>query len=213
MPWLTPQGPVGPYRTYFVRVPYSVELEADYKGALLDLQSAENWEQFGELTPDEIAEIWTEVNEFNLRLVRAMPIGSIVWSASSDIPDDYLVANGAELDSADYPELYTAIGTVWGGSGGRFNLPDLVNRTVVGAGDDFSLGDTGGEAQHTLTVNEMPAHTHGLYQKVEPYGGSSAKPMLTGQAIPYIATESTGGSQPHNNMPPYAALTPLILCR
>lgn len=67
-----------------------------------------------------------------------IPIGVIVlWSGNeSNIPVNWALCNGTN------------------------GTPDLRNQFVVGAGSTYDVGDTGGEATHTLTVNEMPTHTH-----------------------------------------------------
>lgn len=76
-------------------------------------------------------------------------------------------------------------------------------------GDLDTIGKTGGEKTHTLTVNEMPSHTHILENGdnnivAEGSTGTSMAELMTG-GDSYVKTKigSTGGSQPHNNMPPY----------
>lgn len=97
----------------------------------------------------------------------------------------------------------------------------VTDRFPIGAGGSYPLGSTGGEANVTLTIAEMPQHAH------EEYGIDSASkawnPMRQGSGgldgIPAYAagwqgssfgasvdTGSTGSSQPHNNMPPYIAV-------
>lgn len=63
----------------------------------------------------------------------------------------------------------TSIPTGWLLCNGSNNTPDLRNRFIVGAGDSYSVGATGGEATHTLTVAEMPSHNHSAS-----FSGSSA---------------------------------------
>nr|DAG95206.1 MAG TPA: baseplate protein [Ackermannviridae sp.] len=80
-----------------------------------------------------------------------------------------------------------------------------VDRVTVGAGGDYAAGSVGGEKEHTLTVKEMPAHSHNaLYGGGSnfQYGFSIVENSVSGQFERY-AIQNTGGSQPHNNMPPY----------
>lgn len=82
---------------------------------------------------------------------------------------------------------------------------------LVGAGNLYSLGDTGGEAEHTLTVTELPEHDH---QTAKMDGGGIAFPAGIIQAGAttsagnwwYSATRKTGGNAAHNNLPPYLAV-------
>jgi len=92
-----------------------------------------------------------------------------------------------------------------------FALPNLVDRSAIGAGDSYALGDYAGEAEHTLDVNEMPSHHHGLY----PAGSSGATvPVIspTGKSLAAtVLTSDTGSGQAHNNLHPVAALNAAIV--
>ena len=77
---------------------------------------------------------------------------------------------------------------------------------LLSAGDTYTNGSTGGEATHTLTVDEMPSHTHGTPVKSGSYttmdgSGNTWVPIYNNDFVGY-----TGGSQAHNNMPPYLAV-------
>ena len=79
---------------------------------------------------------------------------------------------------------------------------------ILAAGDTYGAGSTGGEAQHTLTENEMPKHHHaivwngkGTENKYCVSLSNSSTASMTG-----FGTQDAGGSQPHNNMPPYYAM-------
>ena len=83
---------------------------------------------------------------------------------------------------------------------------------LLAAGDSYAAGDTGGETEHTLTVDEMPSHNHylkGASMAVSDYfGGSTNDYGIThnGTAQQTNDLTHTGGDQPHNNMPPYLAI-------
>lgn len=86
----------------------------------------------------------------------------------------------------------------------------LKDTFLLGAGDTYTAGDTGGEAEHTLTTEEMPSHTHGFaVHYATSTTGSSYPRYNVGSANPYggtagvIQTNSKGGGEAHNNMPPY----------
>lgn len=105
-----------------------------------------------------------------------------MWSGASDaVPDGWALCNGEN------------------------NTPDLRDRFVLGAGNEYEVGATGGEATHTLTIDEMPKHSHGI-------GSNSGHNMWANPwSEPLLGTYGqqsgiTGGDQPHNNMPPYYAL-------
>jgi microcystin-dependent protein len=82
--------------------------------------------------------------------------------AGSVAPEGYLLCDGSAVSRTDYADLFAAIGTVYGAGDGSttFNVPDLSGRVVLGVSQSHVLGSTGGEATHTLTEQEMPAHSH-----------------------------------------------------
>ena len=82
----------------------------------------------------------------------------------------------------------------------------IQDRFLIGAGGSYSLGATGGSATHTLTVNEMPSHTHDLVvHGYEASGGLGSGKRVTNGTMTKTTT-ATGGGQAHNNMPPYLAV-------
>ncbi|NJN99161.1 MAG: hypothetical protein HC875_36235 [Anaerolineales bacterium] len=93
-----------------------------------------------------------------------MPIGTILPFAGQVLPDKFLWAAGGLVNIADYPDLYNVIGNAFGTSGEGFYLPDLKARVPVGVHlgypSLFSFGQAGGEIAHSLTISEMPAHSH-----------------------------------------------------
>lgn len=81
----------------------------------------------------------------------------------------------------------------------------IKERFLLGASETYIVGSTGGEATHTLTVNEMPSHSHKYYspivQSVTAASSGNTYGNYNKQYI--IETSKEGGGQPHNNMPPY----------
>lgn len=122
---------------------------------------------------------WVDVQ---IKALDSMPIGSIIQFAGSEVPDGWLLCDGATLEIASYQELYIKIGTTYGGSGDYFNLPNLKGKIPVGQntvdGDFNVLGKTGGGKTtsytpagtntggavggHALTGNELTYHRHTL---------------------------------------------------
>jgi microcystin-dependent protein len=101
----------------------------------------------------------------------------VIWSSNS-IPDGWLVADGRAASRTTYADLFAAIGTTYGAGDGTttFNLPDFRGNIAVGrdAGDaDFNtVGEVGGEKNVTLTVAQLPSHSH--TQQAHSHGGSAA---------------------------------------
>jgi len=103
-----------------------------------------------------------------------------------------------------------AIPSGWQICDGSAGTPNLRDRFVVGAGSSYAVGATGGAAQVTLTIDQIPAHTHGYSDKYTDgnrENGTHAWNATTDKDPRYVTenknTESTGGSQPHENLPPY----------
>lgn len=111
-----------------------------------------------------------------------------------------------------------AIPAGWTLCNGSNGAPDLRNRFVVGAGGGYSVGERGGQDRVTLTVDQIPSHNHqyagddevryadtvgGSYENGKKYDAKSDEDK--GNPRNYYTT-STGGSQSHENRPPYYAL-------
>lgn len=101
--------------------------------------------------------------------------------------------------------------TVWGGKWEQ----TASGRCLIGANDTYPLGSIGGESTHTLTIEELPQHSHGIYGADSRSGDNTLQqPRFTykdtGQTTTYISgimgTELTGGGNAHNNMQPYLSV-------
>jgi microcystin-dependent protein len=92
----------------------------------------------------------------------AAPIGGIIIWPGAAIPVNYLLCNGAAYAATDAPLLFAIIGGDFGWDGTNFNVPYLIDRTVVGAGGSWGRATAGGEISHVTTWDEMPSHAHGV---------------------------------------------------
>jgi microcystin-dependent protein len=163
-----------------------------------------------------------------------IPYGAIIQSAAVNIPDGWLLCDGSSLLKVDYTNLFNAIGTTYGGSDltNYFNIPNLNKRVIVGAitnntdvsYNSYKLAGTGGEEKHTLTISEIPSHTHksnansdGTARLITSTGNNTAYQVDSSSGEPdlyaplqTLSIYATGGGKDHNNMQPYIALYYLI---
>lgn len=138
--------------------------------------------------------------------------GSMMFFAGTGaVPAGFLLADGAAVSRADYSALFAEIGVTYGAGNGSttFNLPNMEGRVPVGldaSQAEFTpLGKTGGAKTHTLTVNEMPHHSHGgdggrIWSE---YGSGSLAAGSEYGGILRATTAATGNDQAHNNLQPY----------
>lgn len=187
------------------------------------------WIQKGTATPQDAAAYFAALwNTFGVDLATT---GSIIPFAGGILPPGWLVCDGSSLAIADYPNLFAAIGNVWGSvDSAHFNIPDLRGRTLVGqgvagSGTTFDLGTYGGEETHTLDIGEMPSHTHvdAGHQHTESGAAAAIGAAVTGVPVPSAiptpsitgtgtaSIQSTGGDGPHNNMEPFAVVNYAII--
>jgi microcystin-dependent protein len=136
-------------------------------------------------------------------------------------PRGWAFCNGQFLPINQNQALFSLLGTTYGGNGQTtFALPDLRGRIPVHPGAGFTQGQAGGETAHTITLPELPTHTHFVQGRqaagatVLPGGNVLANPGRNAYAqVSPGATAlvpgtigNVGGSQPHQNMAPYLAL-------
>lgn len=148
------------------------------------------------VTIEEVSNVVEKVldDKLNEKMLKQYPVGSIYISENSTNPKEF-------------------IGGEW---------EQVKDRFLLSAGDKYTAGSAGGEEKHTLTVEEMPSHTHeshlwtfsgdygntgtyyGLTYRTDGFGGGKIKKPNDdkNKEVPFYNLFS-GGSQPHNNMPPY----------
>lgn len=150
-------------------------------------------------------------------------IGEIRMVSFNFPPKNWAMCNGQSLPINQNQALFSLLGTRYGGDGvTTFKLPDLRGRVPMHFGSGMVIGQAGGEEAHTLTVNELPMHTHSLVGSTALATGTSPANALVGKkgrtgrdvyAAPANLTtlaqnsvSQAGGSQPHQNMQPFMAL-------
>jgi microcystin-dependent protein len=146
--------------------------------------------------------------------------------AGNFAPAGWMFCEGQLLPISDYETLFNLNGTTYGGDGQTtFALPDLRGRTPIHQGNGFTLAENGGVEQVTLTVSQIPAHTHPLLGS----SGNGNTNLLTGAVLAANPTQvynalnpapnavmsassvtATGGSQPHSNLQPFLAVDWII---
>jgi microcystin-dependent protein len=109
-------------------------------------------------------------------------IGEIRLFAIYYVPENWLLCDGSQVNVAQYQALYSVIQNVYGGTPGRtFNLPNLLGRACVGAGQGpnlspYRVGQVGGETTVALTGTQMAAHQHTVQHYGVPYNEKTARP-------------------------------------
>jgi microcystin-dependent protein len=150
--------------------------------------------------------------------------------AGNFAPAGWMFCEGQTLPISENDVLFQLIGTTYGGDGEEtFNLPALASRVPIhmGTGKDgvtYQIGEMAGTEQETLTVQQIPIHTHPLLVSSSPGGSNAPAGNLTSQSASvkmYIAdspvsplnTQSVtpaGGSQPHENTQPFLCINFII---
>jgi microcystin-dependent protein len=151
------------------------------------------------------------------------PSGAILQFAGSSAPSNWLLCDGALVSRTTYATLFGVVGTNYGAGDGSstFKLPDLRGRVPIGAGQGSSLTNrviaaTGGAETHTLTVSQMPSHSHAIPLYDYSDGGQANLTTAGTDDVTDFRSNSqdpvdnTGGNQPHNNMQPFLVVNHII---
>jgi len=171
-------------------------------------------------------------------LRQANPVGEMRLYGGGIAPTGFMFCVGTVLDRAMYPDLFTAINTVYGApSGDTFCLPDFRGRTFLGVGTGSrlnesgngqitggtamtprALGDFGGEETHLLTIPEMPAHDHTIRVNRAADNASWESGPLSDVGQGWAETArvtaepiaDTGGGERHNTVMPFVGTNVII---
>lgn len=153
-------------------------------------------------------------------------VGEIRMFAGNFAPNGWMLCQGQLLPISENDVLFNLIGTTYGGDGqSTFALPDLQSRVPVHVGPGFVQAQTGGEESVTLTVNQIPNHSH--VPQCNSTNGTATSPSnavwagntdvgayanaITASAnMASQALAPDGGSQPHDNMLPFLCINFII---
>jgi microcystin-dependent protein len=152
-------------------------------------------------------------------------VGEIRMFGGNFAPAGWMFCEGQLLPISENETLFQLIGTTYGGDGeSTFALPDLRGRLPMHQGNSFLLAETGGAEEITLSVQQIPAHTHPLVGSaingadttpsnallanstvITPYAPETANQAMAPNSIGPV-----GGSQPHTNFQPYLCVDFII---
>src|SRR5262245_60579795 len=156
-------------------------------------------------------------------------VGEIRIFAGNFAPNGWMFCSGQLLPISENETLFNLIGTTYGGDGeSTFGLPNLQSRVPIhmgtGLGQTFQLAESGGVEQVTLTVQQIPAHSHPLTGSADIANTNNPATNVLARSGPvnmFINSDATvamdghavgaiGGSQPHENLQPYLTLNFII---
>ncbi|MGL4288020.1 MAG: phage tail protein [Phreatobacter sp.] len=153
-------------------------------------------------------------------------VGEIRMFAGNFAPAGWMFCEGQLVPISENETLFNLIGTTYGGDGqSTFALPDLRGRIPIHQGNSFILAETGGAEEITLTINQIPAHSHPMLASGNTGTGSNPQgnvlDQMSGAILLYkeqpptvamspVAVSSIGGNQPHSNFQPYLCVNFII---
>jgi len=157
-------------------------------------------------------------------------VGEIRIFAGNFAPVGWAFCDGSLLAISENEVLFQLIGTTYGGDGqSTFALPDLRSRAPIhqgtAAGSNYVMGQLAGVESVTLTTNQIPAHSHVPQAAIGASGNPANSPannvwsgwtggqfttQAPGVSLSAAAVGSAGGSQPHDNMPPFLVINFII---
>jgi microcystin-dependent protein len=157
-------------------------------------------------------------------------VGEIRMFGGNFAPAGWMLCEGQTLPISENEVLFQLIGTTYGGDGEEtFNLPNLASRVPIHmgtgpGGTTYQIGEMAGTEQETLTVQQIPIHTHPLVGNSQAASDPSPTDHVTAKTVSNIynntvapdtpmspnAISPVGGSQPHENTQPFLCINFII---
>lgn len=172
--------------------------------AIAQLTIERSWIEVDDPVDDIIEECFDALDSWYFGLMFIGQVSSFLGA----VPASWLELDGSTHDKADFPELWEALDSQYRDAT-TLTLPDLSDLFLASAGSGtYSLGDTGGEDDHTLTTVEMPAHTHTYVPPVFDVDleAPGVPDILAARLGAPTTTGPTGGDTAHENRPPFHAV-------
>jgi microcystin-dependent protein len=208
MPYLTPNSIPDDTVCYFIRIPRESLYIAAFVGAVSELFKSWNWELFGEMTPQEVADDFLTRYQTMAETRGNCMLGSIHAFATTSLPSNVLLCDGSQYARQDYPGLYDLLDSAFIVDPDYFTVPDLSDKFVFGTGAN-NPGDTGGANSLALSSANLPSHNH-----TDSY--PTVGIVLNGELVPasvYVppalptVTGNTGSGTAFDNRPAFLTLT------
>jgi microcystin-dependent protein len=152
-------------------------------------------------------------------------IGQLLLASWNWAPKDFATCDGQLLPISYNQALFSLLGTFYGGNGiTTFGLPNLQGRAPVGFGPTYTIGQSGGEENHTLVPSQVPSHTHTLNAFASSDSDIATNRLLGGSGVSLFApaasltpmnnaTIASIGGQPHENRQPFLVMNWCIALR
>jgi microcystin-dependent protein len=153
-------------------------------------------------------------------------VGEIRMFGGNFAPAGWMFCEGQLLPISENETLFNLIGTTYGGDGqSTFGLPDLRGRVPIHQGNGFTLAESGGVTEVTLSVQQIPAHSHPALATLNPATDTNPQNNILSKTLVNVSAygqdapltplnpstvSSIGGSQPHENMQPYLCVNFII---
>lgn len=176
------------------------------------------------LTPSERNDLDNKLSTAQGQLMQPL-VGLIMPVCTAALPQGTLLCDGSTYLRADYPNLYDALDLVYIIDPDTFMVPDLSDRFVMASGPLHAANTSGGSATTTLTVDQLPAHTHTTQPHTHTEVTAVPTPIAIGAGVPAasavpgagitgpgtVIVDPTGNSQPIDLNPPYFALRYVVV--
>jgi len=197
-------------------IPEDTLIIAAVSGALSELSYASNWQSFGAVTPQQMADRMSQMFTEYLETSACM-IGLIMPFATTNPPPGTLRCDASIHNRVDFPLLYAALAAPYILSADTFITPDCRAKAVVGSGNydgfDFTLYNFEGASAVILEEFQMPSHNHSIDLFITSLALAPGELPVQTDVLFNTVTGNTGGGQAHPNIQPTIVLDYCIIAR